>query len=93
MRMLMEKEGPKAGEPSFSRSLPMFCAGILVAVWLGVVGWMAYRNWSGPDLVNLWEEGGFGSALTWGRDLLFVTVLPYLGSKLGKIGQRNGSDG
>lgn len=93
MEMLSEKEGPRAGSASFSRTLPAFCAGILIAVWLGVLGFMLYRTWGveADAVVDYWSSAGLGSALTWGRDLLFVTVLPYLGSKLGKIGQRGGS--
>lgn len=83
MDMLREKEGPRAGEPSFSRWLPAFFAGILTTAWLGIGVWIVWAN-VGDQAMEVWPK--VSGWLGWGRDFFFVTVLPYASGKLGKIG-------
>lgn len=41
---------------------------------------------------NAWEWARFDGALSWGRDFVFVTILPYIGNVASKaIGKKNGN--
>lgn len=82
-----EKDAQGQGVLSFSRALPFFFAGIITAAWLGVGAWIVWASLQ-DSAAEVWPR--VSGWLNWGRDLFFVTVIPYAGKSLGKIGQKSG---
>lgn len=71
----------KDGKLSFSRLFPLVYAFLILSLYTAIV----WRTWtSGESLQDQWQW-----LMNWGRDFGFVTVMPYVGNQVGKIG--NGS--
>lgn len=83
--LISEKDAECNGRVSFSRSLPFIYAALLTIAWL-IVGVLDLWFLLDGSEVEVWER--VSGWMTWGRDFGFVTVIPYTGKHLGKIGQR-----
>lgn len=96
MKLLTAALKESDGKASASRQFAFFFGGLIFACWLGVGAWMIWMNWGAEAgaLLNVWEDAGVGSWMTWGRDALFVTVMPYIGNKIaGAFGKKTESGG
>ena len=78
--------GAPQGKLSFSRTMPCFFAGMLTVAWAGVGAWIVWAA-VGEQTIEVWPK--VEGWLDWGRDFAFITVLPYLGMRLGQIGRRS----
>lgn len=70
-----------SGEKSISasRSLMWLSFGIMIGLWLAIVAAIFADRLNFIKTGIKWES--FEGAMTWGRDLFFICVLPYIGGK------------
>ncbi len=79
--MIKELMKESDGKLSFSRVLPIAATGLVLVLFLTTFIGIMFKAW-------VWTD--FSGAMTWGKDFVFITVVPYLGNvgskAVGKLG-------
>lgn len=63
------------GRLSTSDAFMYFLTGVMMAIWLGILVGITWFGIEWPD---------YDEAMDWGKDLVFISVLPYISNRFSK---------